>query len=65
MDILKLLPLHNTMSDKNYMPVQWCRKIDKSQSRFPWHLLTPNLRFLAGENNIKYRIFPNFYSPSF
>ena len=28
---------------KNYIPTQWCRKIDGSQSQFPWHLLTPNL----------------------
>ena len=28
---------------KNYILTQWCRKIDGSQSRLPWHLLTPNL----------------------
>ena len=42
MDILKLLPPHNTMSEK-IIYRQWCRKIDRSQSRLSWYLLTPNL----------------------
>ena len=30
---------------KTYVPTQWCRKIDGSQSRFPWYFLTPNLNW--------------------
>ena len=36
---------------KNYIPTQWCRKIDGSQSRLPWHLLTPNLN--CGKHNAR------------
>ena len=36
---------------KNYIPILWCRKIDGSQSRFPWYLLTPNLN--CGKHNAR------------
>ena len=62
MDILKLLPPHNTMSEKiTYIPTQRCRRIYVSQPRLPWHLLTRNLN-CAKHNARSKHVEPHFGS---